>query len=109
MTDITCGCTCHEIDGDDPNNVILEGKTWNCICALKENFRLLGKAREELTKLQAEVEELRVVNRNYNLLKNNVEDLICPNCFKKVKDKWAFCDGGVCCTDCAADLFPSYF
>lgn len=109
MSEITCGCTCHEIDTDDPNNVILDGKAWNCICALKESVRLLGKTKEELAKLQVEVEQLRVIDRNYNLLKNNVEDLICPNCFKKVGENWAFAEGGVCCTNCLSELFPKYF
>jgi hypothetical protein len=106
---ITCGCTCHEIDADDPNNVILEGKKWNCICALKESVRLLGKTREELDKVYIEVARLRVVDKNYQILKDNVEELICPNCLKKVGDQWAFAEGGVCCTNCLSELFPHYF
>lgn len=106
---ITCGCTCHEIDADDTNNVVLDGKKWHCICALQESVRLLGKTKEELNQLEAEVERLRTVDSNYKLLKENVEALVCPNCFKKLGEKWMFFDGGFCCTDCASDLFPNYF
>jgi len=106
---ITCGCTCHEIDANDPNNVVIDGQKWHCICALQENVRLLGKTKEELKKLQAKIDRLQGVECNYKLLKANVESLICPNCFKPVEEKWVFFNGHFCCTDCASDIFPAYF
>ncbi len=105
----TCGCLCHEIDPNDNNNVIFQGKKWNCLCALRESIYLLAKIKESLSKSEKELERLQQVDQNYKRLISNVEELLCPYCFKRVESNWVFADGGVCCTMCAADKFPNFF
>ena len=109
MEKITCGCTCHEIDADDPNIVKLNEAWWNPICALKENVRLLAQTQEELAKMRAEVARLSTVDINYKLLVRNVESLVCPGCARVVSDQWAFTNGQIICVECMQSSHPGYF
>lgn len=106
---ITCGCSCHEIDECDPDNVLMNGKKWTCLCALKETVHLLSKTKEEFNKATQKLEKLELDDRKYTSLKNDVENLICPNCFKKMGVDFVFVDGGVYCQKCIPELFPHYF
>ncbi len=103
MEENFCGCTCHPLDPEDTNIIVMNGQKWNAVCALKESVRLLAKTREELDRMKEEVEKLQSVKTNYQILVAELECCTCPICFNRVGKKWMVEQGAVCCTDCAAD------
>lgn len=100
MEEQFCGCTCHPIDPNDNNNVLMNGKLWNPICALKDSVYTLAKTQEELSKLR---DELQVVKDNYEIINSQVQSIQCPMCFRTVKSRWVIEQGHICCMDCVDD------
>ncbi len=108
MDQATCGCDCHELEPHDPNIVTLNGKQWNAICALRENLRLLAKARRNNINLQKKIKSIESSDHEHQKLIKDLETLVCPHCFKIVGSSWVIHDGSIICEDCMSFIFPHF-
>jgi len=96
-TELECGCQTHTIPKNDNNRVILYGKTWHPLCAIKETLHQIAHLKERIISLEKRSNE-------FDKILKKIQEVQCPYCGREVGNNWEFYEKGISCTQCITEF-----